>query len=107
MPRDELVGSFGRLALKPTEFRKQVGLIGFPDFHDLPPCFDDSGIASDSLAKQTPDSGAGEDRNGTLFEVSGSSLAADGPAERVAKDASGVLRPRQCRRGNFGEGRRQ
>ena len=42
MPRDEPVGSLGRLALKPTEFREQVGLIGFPLLHDVPPCFDDS-----------------------------------------------------------------
>ena len=94
MPRDEPVGSLGRLALKPTEFREKVGLIGFPVFHDVPPCFDDWG-ATNSLAKQAPNRGAGEDHNGTLLEVSGSSLAADGPAERVAKGASGVLRPRQ------------
>jgi len=39
MPRDEPVGSLGRLALKPAEFREQVGLIRFRLFHDLPPCF--------------------------------------------------------------------
>jgi len=43
MPRDEPVGSFGRLALKPTEFREQLGLIGFCLRHVLPPDFDDSG----------------------------------------------------------------
>jgi hypothetical protein len=36
MPRDEPVGSFGRLALKPTEFCAQVGLIGLL-LHDVPP----------------------------------------------------------------------
>jgi len=41
MPRDEPVGPFGRLALKPTEFREQVGLIGFPVLHNVPPYFDD------------------------------------------------------------------
>jgi hypothetical protein len=41
MPRDEPVGSFGRLTLKPTEFREKVGLIGFPVLHDVPPCCDD------------------------------------------------------------------
>jgi hypothetical protein len=40
MPRDEPVGSFGRLALKPTEFREQVGLIRFRLLHDVPPCFE-------------------------------------------------------------------
>ncbi len=105
MPRDEPVGSLGRLALKLTEFRKQVGLIGFPVLHDVPPCFDDSG-AINSFAKQAPNGGAGEDHNGTLLGVSGLALAADGPAERVAKGVSGVLRTRQCRRGNFGVGRR-
>ena len=40
MPRDEPVGSFGRLALKPTEFREKVGLIGFAVLHDVPPCCD-------------------------------------------------------------------
>ena len=39
MPRDEPVGSFGRLALKPTEFREQLGLIGFALLHDAPPRF--------------------------------------------------------------------
>jgi hypothetical protein len=42
MPRDEPVGSLGRLALKPTEFREQVGLIGFAVLHNVPPSFDDS-----------------------------------------------------------------
>ena len=42
MPRDEPVGSFGRLALKPAEFREKVGLIGFAVLHDVPPCCDDS-----------------------------------------------------------------
>jgi hypothetical protein len=37
MPRDEPVGSLGRLALKPTEFREKVGLIGFRLLHDVPP----------------------------------------------------------------------
>jgi hypothetical protein len=61
MPRDEPVGSFGRLALKPTEFREKVGLIDFPVLHDVPPCFDDSG--SDQLpCKETPNRGAGEDQ---------------------------------------------
>src|ERR1700679_2141202 len=63
-------------------------------------------IATNSLARQTPNKGAGEDRNGTLLGVSESALAADGPTEGVAKGASGVLWPCQCRRGNFGEGRR-
>ena len=93
MPRDEPVGSFGRLALKPTEFHEQVGLIGFAVLHDVPPCCDDSD--TNSLAKQAPNRGAGQDRKGTLLGVSGSALAADGPAERVAKGVSGVLRPRQ------------
>jgi hypothetical protein len=44
MPRDEPVGSLGRLALKATEFREQLGLIGFAVLHDVPPSFD----ASDS-----------------------------------------------------------
>jgi hypothetical protein len=37
MPRDEPVGSLGRLALKPMEFREKVGLIGFRLLHDVPP----------------------------------------------------------------------
>lgn len=45
MPRDEPVGSLGRLALKPTEFREQLGLIGFAVLHDVPPCCNDSGSA--------------------------------------------------------------
>ena len=94
MPRDKPVGSFGRLALKPAEFREKVGLIGFPVLHDVPP-FAMIQIATNSLAKQAPNRGAGENRNGTLLGVSGSALAADGPAERVAKGASGVLRPSQ------------
>src|ERR1700691_5649188 len=64
-------------------------------------------VATKSLAKQAPNRGAGEDRNGTPLGVSGSALAADGPAERVAKGASGVFRPRQCRRSEFGIGRRE
>ena len=94
MPRDEPVGSLGRLALKPTEFREKVGLIGFPVLHDVPPC-SMIWVATKSLAKQASNRGAGEDRNGTLLGVSGSSLAADGPAERITKGVSGVLRPRQ------------
>ncbi len=54
MPRDEPVGSFGRLALKPTEIREQVGLIGFAALHDVPPCCDDSDSDQNSLAKQAP-----------------------------------------------------
>jgi len=42
MPRDEPVGSFGRLRLKPTEFREQLGLIGIDVLHKVTPCFDDS-----------------------------------------------------------------
>ena len=92
MPRDEPVGSFGRLALKPTEFREKVGLIGFPVLHDVPPCFDDSD--SDQLpCKAGAEQGRGEDYGGKLLGVSGSALAADGPAERVAKGVSGILRP--------------
>jgi hypothetical protein len=52
-------------------------------------------VATNSLAKQAPNRGAGEDRHRTLLGVSGSALAADGPAERVAKGVSGVLRPYQ------------
>ena len=62
-------------------------------------------IATDSLAKQAPNSGSREDSNGTQLEVSGSALAADGPAERVAKGVSGILRPCQCRRRDLGVGR--
>ena len=94
MPRDELVGSFGRLALKPAEFREKVGLIGFPVLHDVPPC-SMIWVATKSLAKQAPNRGAGEDRNGTLLGVSGSALAADRPAECVAKGISAVFRPGQ------------
>jgi hypothetical protein len=47
MPRDEPVGSFWRFALKPTEFREQLRLIGFAVLHDVPPCFYDLG--SDQL----------------------------------------------------------
>ena len=47
MPRDEPVGSLGRLTLKPTEFREQVGLIGFAVLHNVPPCCDD--LESDQL----------------------------------------------------------
>ncbi len=43
MPRDEPVGSLGRLALKPTEFSEQLSLIRFRLLHDVPPCLDDSG----------------------------------------------------------------
>ncbi|HUZ96080.1 MAG TPA: hypothetical protein VMU57_14330 [Edaphobacter sp.] len=68
MPRDEPVGSFGRLALKATEFREQLGLIGFAVLHDVPPCFDDSG-ATNSFAKQVPHRDAGEDHNGTPLGV--------------------------------------
>jgi hypothetical protein len=53
MPRDEPVGSFGRHALKPTEFREKAGLIGFRLLHDVPPCFNDSG-APNSFAMQAP-----------------------------------------------------
>jgi hypothetical protein len=38
MPRDEPVGSLWWLALKPVEFREQLGLIGFVVLHDVPPC---------------------------------------------------------------------
>jgi hypothetical protein len=94
MPRNEPVGSLGRLALKPAEFRKKVGLIGFRLLHDVPPRFDDP-VATNSLARQEPNRGAGEDHNGTLLGVSGSALAADGTAERITKGVSGVLRSRQ------------
>ena len=106
MPRDEPVSSFGRRALKPTEFREHLGLIGFVVFHDVPPCFDDSG--NDQLPyKEAPNRGAGEDRNGTLLGVSGSALAADGPAERITKGVSGVLRPNECCRSKLGVCRRE
>jgi hypothetical protein len=39
MPRDEPVGSLGRHALKPTEFREQMGMIGFRLLHNVPPSF--------------------------------------------------------------------
>jgi len=94
MPRDEPVGSFRRLALKPTEFCEKVGLIGFAVLHDVR-LVAMIRIATNSLAKQAPNRGAGEDSNGTLLGVSGSALAAYGSAERVAKGVSGVLRPRQ------------
>ena len=94
MPRDEPVGSFGRLALKPTEFCEKVGLIGFAVLHDVR-LVAMIRIAINSLAKQALNRAAGEDRNGTLLEVSGSALAADGPAERVAKGIPGILRPCQ------------
>src|SRR5580692_8459207 len=64
-------------------------------------------VATKSRARQAPNIGTAEDHKETLLGVSGSSLAPDRPAERVAKGASGVLRPRQCRRSNFGVGRRQ
>ena len=106
MPRDEPVSSLRRLALKPTEFREKVGLIGFPVLHDVPPCIDDSG--SDQLpCKEVPNRGTEEYHSKALLGVSASALAADGPAEGVAKGASGILRPRQCRSGNFGVRRRQ
>ncbi len=89
MPRDEPVGSLGRLAFKPTEFREQRGLIRLRLLHDAPPCFDDS-EATNSFAKQVPHRGAGEDQNGALLGVSGSALAPDCPAERVAKGASSI-----------------
>ena len=94
MPRDEPVGSLGRLALKPTEFREQVSLIGFRLLHEVPPCFDDSG-SDQRPCKQALHKDAGEDRDLTLLGVLGSALAADGPAERITKGVSGVLRPRQ------------
>ena len=94
MPRDEPVGSLGRLALKPTEFCEQVDPIGLQLLHDFR-LVSMIRVATNSLAKQAPNRGAGEDRNGTLFGVSGSALAADGPAECVAKGVSGVLRTRQ------------
>jgi len=50
MPRDELVGSLGRLALKLTEFREQLSLIRFRLLHDVPPCLDDSGATFSLLA---------------------------------------------------------
>src|ERR1700691_1523135 len=62
-------------------------------------------VATKFLAKRAPNRGAGEDHNGILLEVSGSSLAADGPAERVTQGASGVLRAHQCRRSKLGVGR--
>jgi hypothetical protein len=94
MPRDEPVGSFGRLALKSVEFGEQVGLIGFAVLHDLPtPSM--IRVATNSLAKTMPNGGAREDRNATLLGVSRSALASDGSAERIAKGVSGVLRPRQ------------
>ena len=94
MPRDEPVGSLGRLALKPTEFCEKVGLIGFAVLHDVR-LVAMIRIATNSLAKQAPNRDAGEDQNETLLGISGSALAADGPAERVAKCISGVLWPRQ------------
>lgn len=54
-------------------------------------------VATNSLAEQAPNRGAGEDDNGTLVGVSGSALAPDGAAEGVTKGASGVLRPYQRR----------
>jgi len=58
MPRDEPVGSFGRLTFKPAEFRDKAGLIGRRLLHDLPPYFDDSG--SDSLPSCAQHIGARE-----------------------------------------------
>jgi hypothetical protein len=66
MPRDKPVGSFGRLALKPAEFREQLGLIGVAVLHDVPP-FAMIQIATNSLAKQAPNRGAGEGCNGMLL----------------------------------------
>ena len=40
MPRDQPVGSLGRLRLKPAEFREQAGLIRFCLLHDVPPRID-------------------------------------------------------------------
>jgi hypothetical protein len=55
MPRDEPVGSLGRLALKPTKFRDQLSMVGFPVLHDVPPRLDDSiREATNSLAKRSP-----------------------------------------------------
>ena len=65
MPRDEPVGSLGRLALKPTEFREQLGLIGFAVLHDVP-LVAMIRLATNSLAKLAPDRGAGGDRKLTL-----------------------------------------
>ena len=94
MPRDEPVGSFGRLALKPTEFREQVGLIGVAVLHDVPPCCDDS--ESDQLPRKAgAEQWRGEDRKGMPLRVSGSALAADGSAERVTQGISDVLWPYQ------------
>ena len=94
MPRDEPVGSLGRLALKPTEFCEKVGLIGFAVLHDVR-LVAMIRIATNSLAKQAPNRGTGEDGNEKQPGVSGSALTADGPAECVAEGVSGVLRPRQ------------
>ena len=94
MPRDEPVGSLGWLALKPTEFREQLGPIGLHLLHDFR-LVSMIRVATNSLAKQAPNRGAGEDLNRTLLGVSGLALAADGPAERITKGVSGVLWPRQ------------
>jgi hypothetical protein len=107
MPRDEPVGSFGRFALKLTEFSEKVGLIGFAVLHDVPPPFSMIPVATNSLAKQAPNRGAGENRDGTLLGVSGSALAPNGPAKAVPKGVSSILRTVQCRRGNFGVRRSQ
>ena len=67
MPRDEPVGSLGLLALKPTEFREQVGMIGFRLLHDVPPRLDNSG--SDQLpCKAGAEQRAGEDPTGHCLE---------------------------------------
>jgi len=66
MPRDEPVGSFGRPALKPTEFREQVSPIGLHLLHDFR-LVSMSRVATNSLAKQAPNRGAGEGRNGMLL----------------------------------------
>ena len=68
MPRDEPVGSLGRLALKPTEFREQVGPIGLHLLHDFR-LVSMIRVATNSLAKQALNRGAGEDHNGTLLEA--------------------------------------
>jgi len=63
-------------------------------------------IVANFLAQQAPSGRTVEDRNGTLLGISGSALAADGAAGCLARGLSGILRPCQCRRGNFGVGRR-
>jgi hypothetical protein len=94
MPRDEPVGSLGWLALKPTEFREQVGPIGLHLLHDFR-LVSMIRVATNSLGKQAPKRDEGEDRNRTLLSVSESALAADGAVKSVAKGAPCILRPRQ------------